>query len=61
MPEYEKEFKEIVDKLYKKLTEKNDLLTFDKIVSVFYARNHPDFKSGRKADYEIKKEFFECL
>jgi hypothetical protein len=29
--------------------------------SVFNARGHPEFVGGKKADYEIKSEFFEML
>jgi hypothetical protein len=36
-------------------------VSFDKIVSSFSARNHPDFKNGNKPDYELKTEFAEAL
>ena len=63
VPEFDAERTEIVQALYEKLTaaRPNEELSFDKFVNAFNARNHPDFKNGLRADYEIRTEFMDAL
>lgn len=63
VPEFDAERTEIIQALYEKLTavRPNEELSFDKFVNSFNARNHPDFKNGLRADYEIRTEFMDSL
>lgn len=36
-------------------------ISYDQLINTFSVRQHPDFKKGLKADYEIRSEFEECI
>ncbi len=63
VPAFSQSRVELLKKLYQKLFkgETTNELSFYKLQSGFNSRNHPDFKSGRKADYELKSEFLESF
>lgn len=63
VPPFNDERTERIKELYENLfeTEKADSLTFIKIQTAFNPRGHPDFKTGKKPDYELKTEFNDAL
>ena len=63
VPEFDQERIEIIANLYDNILQGayERELTFDRIVASFNPRNHPDFRNGLRADYELRTEFVECL
>ena len=64
VPEFVQEKADLVNDLFQKLSaiqNNSGQVSFDAIVNSFYAKLHPDFKKGIKADYEIKSEFEDSL
>lgn len=61
IPELSPDRQAVVDELLDGLSGRGDRITYKAIKKMFYPRGHPDFLSGKRADYEIKEEFFLIL
>lgn len=61
IPELNPRRRAVVEELIEGLGGGSGKITYSRIKKIFYARGHPDFKSGKKADYEITDEFFLVL
>ena len=61
IPELSPARQQVVDELLDGLSGGGQRITYKTIKKVYYPRGHPDFTSGKRADYEIKEEFFLML
>ena len=64
VPRFSDDKADLIEEFYSRLVQTQTLsgdLGYDQIVASFAVKQHPDFRKGARADYEIKAEFEDCL